>query len=204
MPASLGGGGGGGGYYYTPSYSTGSTTCTLYTTTSTTNVTSYMTYSWPTLTWTEPSYAQPPPPSDDAALARIREATRARNEELRRQEAGRAAAQATALELLKICLDEQQLADFEARQYFEVTGSRGRRWRIRANGQSGNVDLIGPSGAAIGRYCAHPPEYLPDGDAWLAQKLIIETDEDHWLEKANVHWRAPGAALPQARELAAA
>jgi hypothetical protein len=114
--------------------------------------------------------------------------------EQRRREADERARQAEAArnkarELLLICLDEQQRRDYEERHCFTIVSDTGRRWRIKTHqGQSGNVELLDEDGAAIARYCAHPPEYLPDGDAWLAQKLTLEADEDTFLRVANVQW----------------
>jgi hypothetical protein len=109
------------------------------------------------------------------------------------------AAKAKARELLLVCLDEEQRRDYEERHYFTVTSDTGRRWRIKVHqGQSGNVELLGEHGQAVARYCAHPPEYLPDGDAWLAQKLALEADEGAFLRVANIQWHAVPAGLPQA------
>ena len=109
----------------------------------------------------------------------------------------RCRAQDTAMELLRLCLSKEQRDSLAEQELFIVTSNKGRRWRIKANGQSGNVELLDIAGNPLGRYCAHPPD-VPDADAWLAQKLVLETDEDRWLRTANVHWRRDGALLPVA------
>jgi hypothetical protein len=47
--------------------------------------------------------------------------------------------------------------------------------------------MLAEGDAARNTYCAHPPDYLPDPDAWLAQMLALETDEAAFLRVANVH-----------------
>lgn len=110
----------------------------------------------------------------------------------------RTLARARARTLLDGFLDDDQRHDLEHKGQFHVTGSRGRRYCIRAAGQSGNVALLKEDGSVQATLCAHPRsahdrhELLPEGDAWLAQMLELETDEDHFLAMANVH----GGHLP--------
>lgn len=103
----------------------------------------------------------------------------------------REAAKTRALELLSFCLTPAQMTTYREKGWFEVRGSRGRRWRIRARGQSGNVDLMPEIGdERLASYCAHPPGQLPDADAHLAQMLALVDDEDGFERVANVQWRA--------------
>lgn len=98
------------------------------------------------------------------------------------------AANARALELLRSMVSEQQWADYQAKGWFEVRGSRGRRWRIRKSGQSGNVDLMPETGEVReASFCAHPRDWLPNADAHLAQMLALVTDEEEFVRVANVH-----------------
>jgi hypothetical protein len=113
----------------------------------------------------------------------IRELDR-RNRELTEQ---RHAARTRARMLLGEFLSDEQKAELESHGRFHVTGSKGRRYCIRAEGQSGNVDLLKPDGNLQARLCAHPRGYLPEGDAWLMQMIEIRHDEDHFLRTANVH-----------------
>lgn len=99
----------------------------------------------------------------------------------------RQAARTRARALLEGFLDDEQKADLERHGRFHVTGSRGRRYCIRAEGQAGNVDLLKPDGSLQARLCCHPRQSLPDGDAWLMQMIEIRHDEDHFLRTANVH-----------------
>jgi len=87
--------------------------------------------------------------------------------------------------LLKANLTLEQTAQLEAQGWFEVLGSLGRRYRIW-QGQVRNVIRLGEDGTPAQRLCAHPAEYVPDEDAMLAQKLLIEVDEEAFAKIANV------------------
>jgi hypothetical protein len=100
----------------------------------------------------------------------------------------RAAVQVRARSLLESLLSEEQRNSLRHHGRFQVTGSRGRRYCINANGQSGNVDLLDDAGGIMGKFCAHPAGYLPDPDAWAAQLLALMTDEEAFLRVANLHW----------------
>jgi hypothetical protein len=83
-------------------------------------------------------------------------------------------------------LDEAQRAEWTEKDSFTVyTAGGDRRWVIR-RGLAGNVYLMEPR---MQRFCIH--EYHPDGrvplaDNVLAQKLLLEADEQRFLEIANV------------------
>lgn len=111
----------------------------------------------------------------------------ARREEREREHRERVAARARARILLEEFLSDEQKAELEQHGRFRVTGSRGRRYCIRAEGQAGNVDLLKPDGGVQARLCCHPRQGLPDGDAWLMQMIEIRHDEDNFLRTANVH-----------------
>jgi hypothetical protein len=113
--------------------------------------------------------------------------TAADREAQEKRDRERVAARARAQVLLGEFLSEDQKVELEHHGRFHVTGSRGRRYCIRASGQSGNVDLLKPDGSVQARLCCHPREYLPDGDAWLMQMIEIRHDEDHFLRTSNVH-----------------
>jgi hypothetical protein len=132
---------------------------------------------------------QRPTPEEQRAAREVYE--RQNRERLER----RSAARARARVLLSEFLSDEQKAELERHGRFHVTGSRGRRYCIRAEGQSGNVDLLKPDGSVQARLCCHPRsipgepfyELVPEGDAWLVQMLEIRHDEDHFLRTANVH-----------------
>ena len=84
-------------------------------------------------------------------------------------------------------LSAEQRTELAQRGYFHVVGSRGRRYRIRAQGIDGNVEWVDNDGVVLGRLCAHPNGSLPMADYWLAQMLTLRHDEDAFLRVANVH-----------------
>jgi hypothetical protein len=109
-----------------------------------------------------------------------------------RQERERAArARAKALLFRSLTRDQQQ--SLEGRGYFDMNVG-GKTYRIH-RGTHGNVRLV-QAGQETMLYCAQPNN-VPVEDAMLAQKLMLETDEQAFLRVANarVLARAPAEAL---------
>jgi hypothetical protein len=145
----------------------------------------YVTHNQP---WTyvapQPPEVPPIPERDKAILKRRRDvaAMRVRNAKRR------------ARALLEEHLDERQLEQWRNGEEFTVECGR-RTYRIRL-GLAGNVYLVENNGAKppqgrsyLRRYCCHV--YHPDGDVpnednVLAQKLLLEADEDAFLAMANL------------------
>jgi hypothetical protein len=113
----------------------------------------------------------------------------------------RAKANAKAKATLYEYLNEEQRKTFTEMHWFEVTGSKGNRYRIRTDmGPSGNVSWRRPNRdpalSAIytdgGKFCAYPKVRLPNGnflpreDQYLGQALQLITDENAYLDKANL------------------
>lgn len=117
------------------------------------------------------------------ASQRREEELREREKEARRKQKE---AEDRAEKLLLENLDLKQRLDYRERHYFVVKGSSGRRYRIR-RGRSGNIDVIDKKGRVEHRLCAHPNEWLPDPDTNLAQKLMLENDEEGFFKVANRH-----------------
>lgn len=118
---------------------------------------------------------------------RVRAVPRPARPARRRHSGERDAAYLNAAEKAQALLEEV-LTEEEAKLLMIgqliVKGSKGGEYRIGINGQAGNVHAI--SGPRAGRrLCAHPSAPVPNADAWLAQKLMIETDEDAFLAIAN-------------------
>jgi hypothetical protein len=88
--------------------------------------------------------------------------------------------------LLRGNLSPEQLRQFDETRSFIVIGRDGRRFRIR-EGRTANIDLVNPEGIVESRLCAHPRDDVPDCDTMLAQKLLLEDDEQHFLRLANRH-----------------
>lgn len=105
----------------------------------------------------------------------------ARIEQERRQAAQEAKDRAEALLLRS--LSDKQKADLQEKNYFLVEAG-GETYKIK-RGFSGNVKKLDKDGKEIQSFCIHPTENIPDADAMLAQKLLLETDHERFLRTAN-------------------
>lgn len=102
-----------------------------------------------------------------------------------KQEQKKKDAQRRALDLLKQILTETQLAAFEKDECIPVDAPSGRKYLIK-KGRSGNVFSI-KDGKPVERYCIHPSDSeVPEADVMLAQKLMLEANEDEFLRIANM------------------
>lgn len=125
-------------------------------------------------------------PEELAETARV---AREYQAELQRQaaEQNRIAEEAElrAAALLKENLAPAQREEYDREKFFTVISKDGRR-RYRVNkGWSHNVEEIDESGKKIATLCAHPVEAVPAHDNMLAQKLMLEHDEERFLRIAN-------------------
>jgi hypothetical protein len=112
------------------------------------------------------------------------EETRARwKREAEERAKGKAAADKRAEELLRSCLTLQQQEELDRLNHFHLLVG-DRRYRIK-RGRTRNIELLDEAGRPIKKLCAHPGEYVPDADTMLAQKLMLETDEEAFLKLAN-------------------
>lgn len=119
----------------------------------------------------------------------IAEQQREQAEEIaRRAEAqmqARRLAEQKALQLLRENITPEQWRQLEAHGFFEVLGLKtGNRYRIK-KGFAGNVVKLTPKGEPEVQYCIHPDMRVPDQDAMLAQKLLLECNEELFLKTAN-------------------
>ena len=93
--------------------------------------------------------------------------------------------EARGLELLKEWLTPEQIAQYDAKSYFEVTGCHsGKRYRI-SHGTSMNIHELDGAGCPCVGWCFAPKGHLVAGDVMLAQKIALETDERGALNVAN-------------------
>jgi hypothetical protein len=89
------------------------------------------------------------------------------------------------LKLLREWLSQEQLAQFDANNYFEVIGCHtGKRYRI-CHGNGANIVELDDRARPTTGWCFVPNEHLVAGDVMLAQKIALETDEQGALAKAN-------------------
>jgi hypothetical protein len=87
--------------------------------------------------------------------------------------------------LLRRWLSAVQLAQFDARNFFDVIGCHtAKRYRIYYANVA-NVVELDKVGRPIMRYCFIPKGALVPGDVMLAQKIALETDELAALAVAN-------------------
>jgi hypothetical protein len=88
-------------------------------------------------------------------------------------------------QLLREWLSPEQLAQYDAHNYFDVTGCHtGNRYRIH-HGMGTNVCELDDAGRPRAGWCFVPKEHLVAGDVMLAQKIALETDERGALAVAN-------------------
>jgi hypothetical protein len=127
----------------------------------------------------------------DQALRRETPQDRQIRVELQRTKAEQArvlrdAADKRAERLLIQFLNSDQEAQYRRDRYFEVLSRDGmRRYRIR-RGWAGNVTVIDPKGREVERLCIHPNVSVPPEDNLLAQKLLLEADEEKFRRTANI------------------
>lgn len=156
-------------------------TSTLYLVAVTSGTGDYDPAFWGSWAWTAP----PPwglPQQQYRELAGRRLAAR-RAETVRLQVRERAASR--ALELLLSLLDDSQAESYQRHGWFVVQGSAGGWYRIRRDGQAGNVDELDEAGQRTATWCCHPPGRLPDADAHAAQLLHLQTDEPGFRRTGN-------------------
>lgn len=82
-------------------------------------------------------------------------------------------------------LDEKQLAMLGHKGYFLVQTASGNIYRIKRE-PTRNVALLGPEGKPVrGFCCVSQGIQLPVEDQMLAQKVILEADEERFCKIAN-------------------
>jgi hypothetical protein len=86
---------------------------------------------------------------------------------------------------LREWLSPEQLALYDAHNYFEVTGCHtGKRYRIRY-GMGANVYELDDAGRQRAGWRFVPKDYLVAGGVMLAQKIALETVDRGTLAVAN-------------------
>ncbi len=117
----------------------------------------------------------------------IREGTPEQASERERQKELSLAASQKAQELLFEHLDNKQRVDYLRTQSFIVRGQSGTRYRIRKASQI-NVDVLDRKNKVKYKLCTVPDmnnSGLPIEDQLLAQKTLIELDEQQFLSIAR-------------------
>src|SRR5579885_1429310 len=98
-------------------------------------------------------------------------------------------AESRAKALLREMLSENQYQQLIKFGYLEVTSPSIENRIYRIPGAGGLVKVY-ERGCAVMELCLQPAEPLPDGDVVVMHKLMIEGNEQEYLQKAN-HF-APG------------
>lgn len=132
----------------------------------------------------------PPPARDDSALSIVALMNAGLHRGTATSSPKRAAAEKKARETLRLCLTEEQRAEFDARGEFTVTvpvegRANGHRWKsghylIRSE-STFNVTHV----ASGVRYCLVAAEPVPLFDNMLTQKLLLENDPPRFFATAN-------------------
>lgn len=93
-------------------------------------------------------------------------------------------AERRATDLLRDILTPEQFRQLLWRGYLEIPSPTEPRRVYRVPRSKGYVQVI-ENGRAIMRLCLQPIECLPDADVVVLHKLMIEANEETYLQKAN-------------------
>jgi hypothetical protein len=127
----------------------------------------------------------------NATPEQVAEAQRRHQEQTARHaqvQVERTAAEKRAEKLLQDHLSPKQREELAANRFFTVAsiGKDGQRRTYRIHrGRSRNVQQVDASGRVLKTLCAHPAMLVPDPDTMLAQKLMLESQEEDFLRIAN-------------------
>jgi hypothetical protein len=89
-----------------------------------------------------------------------------------------------AADLLRAVLTPEQLRQLLWRGYLELPSPTKPQRVYRVPKSRGYVQVI-DNGRTIMRLCLQPVECLPDADIVVLHKLMIEANEETYLQKAN-------------------
>jgi len=93
-------------------------------------------------------------------------------------------AERCAVHLLRDILTAEQLRQLTWRGYLEISSPTEPQRVYRVPRSKGYVQVI-ENGRAVMRLCLQPVECLPDADIIVLHKLMIEGNEEVYLQKAN-------------------
>jgi len=93
-------------------------------------------------------------------------------------------AERRATDLLRDILTPEQFRQLLWRGYLEIPSPTEPRRVYRVPRSKGYVQVI-ENGRAVMRLCLQPVECLPDADVVVLHKLMIEANEETYLQKAN-------------------
>ncbi len=93
-------------------------------------------------------------------------------------------AERRAVDLLRDLLTPEQVHELLRRGYLEIPSPMEPCRVYRVPRVNGYVQVV-ENGRAIMRLCLQPVESLPDADVVVLHKLMIEANEEMYLQKAN-------------------
>jgi hypothetical protein len=93
-------------------------------------------------------------------------------------------AERRATDLLRDTLTPEQFRQLIWRGYLEIPSPTAPQRVYRVPRSKGYVQVI-ENGRATMRLCLQPVECLPDADVVVLHKLMIEANEETYLQKAN-------------------
>ncbi|OPZ36595.1 MAG: hypothetical protein BWY99_02008 [Synergistetes bacterium ADurb.BinA166] len=130
--------------------------------------------------------APAPPRNIPSAEDRERWAAEAEQARIRIEavERDRVSAKEKAEVLLLRHLSPEQRDDLKSKGCFFVEVD-GVKYKIN-RGSHGNVHMLGEGDRSKRSFCIQPTKGCPDGDAMLAQKLLLEADPEEFWRLANV------------------
>ncbi len=96
-------------------------------------------------------------------------------------------AERRAADLLREMLTTEQFRQLIWQGYVEFPSPTAPQRVYRVPKGRGQVQVI-ENGHAIMRLCLQPVEYLPDADVIVLHKLMIEANEETYLQKANKYF----------------
>jgi hypothetical protein len=97
---------------------------------------------------------------------------------------GLSSAERRATSLMREMLTAEQCRQLIWRGYVEIPSPSTTERIYRVPRTRGYVQVI-EHGQAVMRLCIQPVEYLPDADVVVLHKLMIEANEEFYLQKAN-------------------
>lgn len=89
-----------------------------------------------------------------------------------------------AHDLLLSVLNDEQRRTYRQHGWFCTNGRSGKKYRIE-RGWSHNVKELNEQDRPVRSLCAHPEIAVPHEDNMVAQKLMIEFEEEAFLRTAN-------------------
>jgi hypothetical protein len=96
-------------------------------------------------------------------------------------------AERQAADLLRDTLTPEQFHQLTWRGYIEIPSPTEPHRVYRVPRSKGYVQVI-ENGRAVMRLCLQPVECLPDADVVVLHKLMIEGNEETYLQKANKYF----------------